>query len=125
MYLGRVPWLTFEKKNKKSSILLLRTAYLSEPHEALTEDGRKQSQNSIQEVLVKTLGHFEKYRNGWGSLERFPPLALDWLYRTAVAHVFLAHKNNNAEPSPKWNKEMEELKEALQTVSQRWRAASE
>jgi hypothetical protein len=87
----------------------------------LTDDGKKQSQKSIQDVLVKTLGHFERYRNGWGSLDRFPPLALDWLYRTAVAHVFLAY---NAESS-KWDKEIDELKEALEIVSQRWRAASE
>jgi hypothetical protein len=87
----------------------------------LTEKGKKQSQHSIQEVLVKTLGHFERFRNGWGSLDRFPPLALDWLYRTAVAHVFLAH---NAEPA-KGDKEIGELKEALEFVSQRWRAASE
>lgn len=87
----------------------------------MTEDGKKQSLHSIQQVLMKTLGHFERYRNGWGSLERFPPLALDWLYRTAVAHVFLAY---NAEPS-KWDKEIDELKEALEYVGQRWRAASE
>lgn len=107
-----------------SSVLLLRTAYLSEPHhKALTEDGKKQSQHSIQEVLVKTLGHFDRFRNGWGSLDRFPPLALDWLYRTAVAHVFLT--SNNAEPTSKWDKEIGELKESLEVVSQRWRAASE
>lgn len=70
---------------------------------------------------MKTLGHFQRFRDGWGSLEEFPPLALDWLYRSAVAHVYFA---DDAKPS-EWDKEIYELKEALEFVSQRWRAAGE
>lgn len=87
----------------------------------MTEDGKAQSGSSIGEVLTKTLTHFQRYRDGWGSIERFPPLALDWLYRSAVAHVFLAHDAEPSEP----DEIIDELKEALEVVSQRWRAASE
>jgi hypothetical protein len=87
----------------------------------LTEDGKEQSQHSIRQVLLKTFGHFQRFRDGWGSLDKFPPLALDWLYRSAVARIFLTY---DAKPS-EWDKEMGELKEALELVSQRWRAASE
>jgi hypothetical protein len=38
-----------------------------------------------------------------------------------VAHVFLAHGAKASE----WDKEIDELKKALEFVSQRWRAASE
>ncbi|KAE9376499.1 hypothetical protein N431DRAFT_400710 [Stipitochalara longipes BDJ] len=103
-----------------SSVLLLRTAYLSEPHEALTEEGKELSQHSIRQVLVKTLGHFQRFRDGWGSRDRFPPLALDWLYRSAVAHIFLAYDAKSSE----WDKEIAELKEALEFVGQRWRVAT-
>lgn len=87
----------------------------------MTDDGKQQSKHSIREVLMKTLAHFQRFRDGWGSLERFPPLALDWLYRTSVAHVFIGF---DARPSG-FDKEIEELKEALEFVGQRWRAASE
>lgn len=86
----------------------------------MTEDGKEQSQRAIREVLTKTLGHFQRFRGGWGSLERLPPFTLDWLYRSAVAHVFLA---DNAKPS-QLGIEIDELKEALEVASQRWRAAS-
>jgi hypothetical protein len=87
----------------------------------LTEDGQTQSQRSIREILAKTLGHFQRFGDGWGSLDRFPPLALDWLYRSAVAHVFLTH---NANPS-EGDRDLDELKNALKFVGQRWQVASE
>jgi len=102
--------------------------YLSEPHDTLTEDSRTQSEKSIRQVLMKTFGHFQRFRDGWGGLDRFPPLALDWLYRSAMARIFLAHDNEGSEGDSKTNEfegdeEMSELKEALQFVSQRWQAA--
>jgi hypothetical protein len=104
-----------------SSILVLRMAYLSEPPEALDEDGKQQCLHAIREVLSKFLGHLQRYRHGWGSLDEYPPLAIDWLYRSSVAAVFLAHHTH----SPTWNKELAELKTALRIVSQRWRSAGE
>lgn len=104
-----------------SSILLLRTAYLSEPEEAQSSEGKEQSRRSIREVLAKTLAHFQRFRDGWGSLETYPPLALDWLYRVAVAHVFLGSEAGEKE---EWS-EMDELKVALGFIGQRWKAACE
>jgi hypothetical protein len=45
-----------------------------------------------------------------GNIENIPALALDWLYRPAVAHIFLAHDA----PSSDWDREVPQLIETLE-----------
>jgi hypothetical protein len=104
-----------------SAILKLRMVYLSEAPASVSPEGILQAHDSIREVLGKTLEHFQRFRNGWGDLSRYPPHALDWLYRVAVAVVYLAHDSDTLQ----YDKEIGELKFALDHVSQRWQAAGE
>jgi hypothetical protein len=95
---------------------------LSELAENLTEEGKEESYRSIRAISAKTIRTIEAFHAGErGTIENIPPLALDWLYRPAVAHIFLAHDA----PSSEWEKEIPQLKEALEGIGQRWKAASE
>jgi hypothetical protein len=110
-----------ETDGLSSAILLLRITYLSEVPASLSSEGILQAHESIREVLRRTLEHFQRFRNGWGDLSRYPPHALDWLYRIAAAVVHLA----NEFKTPQYHNDIEELKFALEYVAPRWQAAGE
>ena len=79
----------------------------------------QQSRSSIREVIDRTFHFFKRYRDGWGSLERFPPLAVDWLYRCMIMHKYLDKDADRAT----WVEEHSELREALEFVGRRWNVA--
>lgn len=87
----------------------------------MTEDGKEESHRSLRIVSLKAVGIIQSFRDGnRGTLDEFPPIAVDWIYRSAIAHISLGYDTRSTEV----NQEILELKGALEQVSHRWRVAS-
>jgi hypothetical protein len=95
-------------------------SYLSQSGDDLTEECVQASHGSINLILTKTSNILREFRAGnRGTLDDTSPLFLDWLYRASTTSLHFYQKTQSAE----LYQELILLKEMLQRLGLRWRAA--
>ncbi|KAL7780725.1 hypothetical protein V8C43DRAFT_299950 [Trichoderma afarasin] len=104
-----------------NALLLIHTVVLANSLKSSPKESQDTSYLSLQATLANTLRNAQRFRGGeWGTLDDTSPFVLEWIYRSVTSLMSLGSEAEFCDT----NQGITSLRAILETIGERWRAAS-